>query len=233
MYTDNFPENQTISLNPLPLIYPDNLNHFEFVTNVTFTPRQKYSIHGESKVSRGSEWPTFSFTWKHGYNDLPVTSEKEKHYDALIIGASKNYNMGAFSEFRWSVRTGGFTDNRYVPFYDFFHFNAQPLPVILDDYRNSFRLPAYYSQSTREFFGEGHVKYTTPYLLIKYLPGISKTLMRENLSLSYLGSGYHKNYTEIGYSISEILLIGEAGIYTAFEDLKFKSFGIRFIIKIG
>ena len=61
-------------------------------------------------------------------------------------------------------------------------------------------IPSYYSLSTPELFGEVHLKYTTPYLLLKLLPGLSKTLMRENLSFSTIGSRFHSNYTEIGYS---------------------------------
>jgi hypothetical protein len=56
--------------------------------------------------------------------------------------------------------------------------------------------------------------------------------MRENLSLNYLGSRFHRNYTEIGYSISEISLFGELGVWIGFEDLKYKSAGARLILKI-
>jgi hypothetical protein len=57
--------------------------------------------------------------------------------------------------------------------------------------------------------------------------------MRENLSLSYLGSKFHNNYYEIGYSITEIFLFGEMGVYVGFEDLKYKSIGIRVVLKLG
>ena len=95
--------------------------------------------------------------------------------------------------------------------------------MLLNDYEDAFMIPAYYSLSTPEFYGEVHIKYTTPYLLLKLLPGLSNTLMRENLSLSYLGSRYHTNYTEIGYSISEIFFLGRIGVYVGFEDLKYRS----------
>jgi hypothetical protein len=171
--------------------------------------------------------------WKHGINEFPDSLGGYKHYDMLVATASKTHDFGAMSEFRWNVRAGGFLDNRNVPFYDFFHFNTQPLPVILNDYHYAFRLPALYSMSTCEFFAEAHIKYTTSYLLLKYLPGMSKTLMRENLSLSYLGSRFHRNYTEIGYSISEIFFMGELGVFAGFEDLKFKSAGVRFVLRFN
>jgi hypothetical protein len=94
-------------------------------------------------------------------------------------------------------------------------------------------IPAFYSLSTPEFYGEVHLKYTTPYLLLKLLPGLSNTLMRENISLSWLGSRYHKNYTEIGYSISEILLLGEIGVYVGFEDIKYKSAGAKLVLRFN
>jgi hypothetical protein len=51
--------------------------------------------------------------------------------------------------------------------------------------------------------------------------------MRENLSLSYLGSRFQPSYTEIGYSISEILFIGELGVYAGFDDVTYRSIGVR------
>jgi hypothetical protein len=91
-------------------------------------------------------------------------------------------------------------------------------------------LPAYYSLSTPEFYGEVHFKYTTPFLLLKYLPGLNNTLMRENLIFSYLGSRFHTNYTEIGYSLSELFLIGELAVFLGFDDLKYRSTGVKFVI---
>ncbi len=233
-YSDNLPDNPYLDISSSnPVNFPNDQGHLEFVTNVTFTPRQKYSIYDGRKVSRGSDWPTFSFTWKHGINELSALGYDNKQYDLFLIGASKKYNSGAFTEFGWSFRTGGFADNRYLPFFDFVHFNSQPLLVTIDDYQDAFRLPAYYSLSTPELFAEAHVKYTTPYLLLKYLPGVSKTLMRENLSLSWLGTRYHPGYTELGYSVSEIFLLGEFGVYAGFENLKYKRFGVRIVIRIG
>jgi hypothetical protein len=87
--------------------------------------------------------------------------------------------------------------------------------------------------ATPEFFGEVNLNYSTPYLLLKYIPGFSKTLARENLSLSYLGTRYHSHYTEIGYSITQLFLIGEAGVYVGFDNLKYRSAGARVVLKIG
>ncbi len=232
-YSVNIPDNIYLLPGSNPVNSMRDQKHADFVTNVTFTPFQKYRIRSGNKITMGSDWPTFNLTWKHGINDFNGLYSNYSHYDMIRFEAYDNRETGAFSEFSWSFRTGGFINNRDLSFYDFFHFNSQPVSLLIDSYKDAFMLPACYSLSTPEFFGEAHIKYTTPYLLLKLLPGMSKTLMRENISLSYLGSRYRKNYTEIGYTISEVLLIGEIGVFVGFEDLRYKSAGAKLVFKFN
>jgi hypothetical protein len=233
VYSDNIPVNSYLAPGSNPINVLRNQRHADFVTKVTYTPFQRYRINNGAKIPRGSDWPTFSFTWQHGINEFSEMADRIKQFDMLRFEASKRREIGAFSEYRWRVRAGGFLDNRSLTFYDFFHINSQPVPLLLNNYEDAFMIPAYYSMSTPEFYGELHLKYTTPYLLLKFLPVLSNTLMRENLSFSYLGSRFHKNYTEIGYSISEFLFIGEIGVYIGFEDVKYKSVGIKLVLKFN
>ena len=186
-----------------------------------------------TKIPEGSDWPTFELTWQHGFNDFHEIKPGLRQYDMIRVEASRNNSIGAFSNFRWRVRAAGFLDNRSLTFYDFFHINSQPLPLLVNNYEDAFMIPSFYSLSTPEFYAEAHIKYTTPYLLLKLLPVLSNTLMRENLSLSYLGSRYHLNYTELGYSISEIMFLGELGVYVGFDDTKYRSVGLKAVLKFN
>ncbi|HUV01309.1 MAG TPA: DUF5686 and carboxypeptidase regulatory-like domain-containing protein [Bacteroidales bacterium] len=232
-YTDNIPDNEYLEQNADPGYVLLDQRHLDFVTNVTFTPFRKYSVRNSNKVPMGSDWPTFILTWKHGINELSETPDKYQHFDMFRFEVHRKRDAGAFSEFRWRAAAGGFLNKINVTYYDFFHFNSQPLQFLLDNYEDVFMLSPYYSLSTPEFFGEFHLKYTTPYLLLKLLPGLSNTLMRENLSFSYFGSRFHSHYTEIGYTLSEIFLVGEAGVYAGFDNLKYKSFGIKLILRLN
>jgi hypothetical protein len=232
-YTDNIPVNDYLATGSDPLNAVRSMRHGDFVTKFTYVPFQRYRLNNGNKIPRGSDWPTFNLTWQHGINEFTEFAKSLRQFDMIKLEAFKSKSIGAFSEFRWRVRTGGFLNNSYVTYYDFFHFNSQPLPLLLNDYDDAFMLPAYYSLSTKEFYGEVHLKYTTPYLLLKLLPVLSNTLMRENLSFSYLGSRYHQNYTEIGYSISEFLFLGEIGVYIGFDDLKYKSVGAKVVLKFN
>jgi hypothetical protein len=233
VYSENIPVNRYLAAGSNPINALRDQKHADFSAKVTYTPYQKYRIIKGTKIPMGSDWPTFNLTWQHGINEFSEMTSRIRHFDMIKLEAFKRVDLGAFSELRWRVRSGGFLDNRSLTYYDFFHFNSQPLPFLLDDYQDAFMIPAYYTLSTPEFFGELHLKYTTPYLLLKLIPGLSNTLMRENLTLSYLGSRYQKNYTEIGYSISEILFLGEIGIYAGFDDFKYKSIGGKIILRIN
>jgi hypothetical protein len=232
-YTDNNPVNSYLSESSGSFNALRDQRHVDIISRVIYTPRQKYWIHDGNKMPLDSDWPTFSFTWQHGINEFSDLSVKLRHFDMIRFEVQKSQSIGAFAELRWRIRTGGFLDNRSLPYYDFFHFNSQPIKFLLDDYQDAFMLPAYYSMSTPEFFGEGHLKYTTPYLILKLLPVLSNTLMRENLSIAYLGSRFHKSYSEIGYSLSEVLLMGEIGVYLGFEDLKYKSIGGKIVFRFN
>ena len=181
----------------------------------------------------GSDWPTFSLNWKHGINGFPESPVIWNHFDVVRFTASRSKDIGAFSQYYWIIRAGGFLNNTNASYFDFFNFNTQEVPVLLDNYRDAFMLPAYYTLSTPEFFTEGHIKYTTPYLLLKLIPGLSNTLIRENLIGSILWSRYQKCYTEIGYSLSEIFLMGEIGVYAGFDNLNFKSIGAKIILRLN
>jgi hypothetical protein len=229
-YSENIPANIYLTGGSNPLNSPGDQRHSEIAIKVTYTPAQKYRISRGSKIPEGSDWPTLNFTWGHGM----TRPQGQKLYstDMLKLELFSNRSIGAFSNLRWRIGTGGYIDNRSISFFDFFHFNSQSFPLLLDDFQDAFMIPSFYSLSTPEAYGEFHLKYTTPYLLLKLLPGISKTLMRENVSISYLGSRFHMNYTELGYSISEIFLIAEAGVYAGFSDTSFRSAGLKLIIRL-
>jgi len=227
-FTPNIPLNEYLPDPPDPSADYNLSNHIhqEGSVSLSFTPKQRYYINNGSKSPAGSSYPTFRITWIHGLNRLP--GQDWKSFDFIKADASKTRSIGAFSEYGWSVAAGAFARNEGVEFPDFAHFNSQPLPVLLTNYRNVFMIPEYYSLATPEYYTEAHFRFTTPYLLIKLLPFLSNTLMRENISLAWVYTPHTSNYYEIGYALSEIFFIGRIGVYAGFEDLTFQGVAVRF-----
>jgi len=231
VYTENVPVNRYLGTGTNPVNSLTDQNHGSITARLTYVPRQKYRMDNGTKIPAGSDWPTFIVSLEHGFNQATAPQSTLHQYNMLKAEAFQKRDIGAFSEFRWRLRTGGFLDNRNISFFDFFHFNPQPVPLLLGSYEDSFMIPSYYTLSTPEFFGEAHAKYTTPYLLLKLLPGLSNTLMRENLWFSFLSTRHQPVYTEIGYTLSEIFLLAEAGVFVGFDGYRYRSTGIKVILR--
>ncbi len=232
-YTPNIPVNSYIHVPSISGDWynPENHIHDAGRITLTYTPGQRYRINNGSKSPAGSDWPTFILSWEHGSNK--AFGKPGQSYDLVRFEAGKSTNIGAFSEYSWKVRAGGFPDNRGIEFQDFVHFNSQPVPLLFANYQDAFMLPDYYSLATPEYFLEAHARITSPYILIKLLPFLSNTLIRENISFSYLYTPATRNYYEIGYALSEVFLLGRVGVYAGFNDLSFKGIALRFTFNIN
>jgi len=231
-YTVNLPDNPFVTgeVDGYEAIIPVNHKHASFSADMSFVPNNHYRISNGMKVNLGSGYPTFRLMWKHGFNYNDTLSG---HYDMIKAEISEKIHYGALSEFSWRLLGGGFINNKNLQLQDQYFFNTQASPVLLNNYSDAFFLKPYYCISAPDYFAEGHIGYTTPYLLFKRLPGISKTLMRENLSLSMLWTPDYGVYSEIGYSVSEIFLLAEMGVYTGFRNLSYDGIGIRLTLRFN
>lgn len=230
-YSPNIPDNSftTGETEGRPAMVPVNHNNASFTAELAYTPRQRYRIRNGAKLNAGSDWPTFRIMYKHGYNYNDTLSG---HYDLLKAEISGSNQFAALSQFRWRISAGGFIHGENLQLQDLHYFNTQTSAALLNDYEDAFRLKPCYSIASDDYFAEANMRFTTPYLLLKRMPGLSRTLMRENLSTSVLWTPHYGLYTEAGYSVSEIFLMAEAAVFAGFRDLRYESIGFRLILKI-
>jgi hypothetical protein len=228
-YTLNIPPNPFVegTVSGYDAMIPANHYNVSLTGELSYTPRQKYRISKNAKINLEADYPTFHLLWKHGYNYNDTLSG---HYDLIRGDISMHHNFGAMRQLRWSIGGGGFINRENLQIQDMYFYNTQSSPVLINNYEDVFYLKPNYAISSPSQFAEGHIRFTTPCLLIKRLPLLSSTLMRENLSASWLWTPDYGHYYEAGYSISEIYLLGEAGVYAGFRNSSFDSFGIRFVI---
>ncbi len=189
-----------------------------------FTPQYYYKVWGGRKSYQHSKYPTFFI---HNRMAIPGIVKSTADYDLLEFGARQRKEWGMMHAFSWSVKAGFFLNQKRIYLMDDKYFNNQDLPFVLDNTDNAFRrLPAYEYSSLRNF-GEVHFQFTTPYLLIKYLPFLSSKIWTENLHLNYLTGSAVNNYWEIGYSVGQIYMIGNIGFFAGFKGTTYQSFGVQ------
>lgn len=217
-YSENRPGND-------PEILLQNVTNREAFADfyLEYTPRYYYRIQKGKKIYEKSDYPTFFIRNRVA---IPGIANSSADYDLLEIGAHQNYTWGMMHAFKWNIKTGFFLNRKELFSMDYKYFNNQDIPVTLENRDDVFRLMPFYRNATDRNFTEVHMHFVTPYLFLKYLPGINNKIWCENLHLSLVSTQKYV-YWEAGYSVSQIYMVGSIGIFTGFENRTFRSAGIR------
>ncbi len=218
-YEDNVPDNPYLTEYPL-----EDQKSFVVGLGLSYTPRNYYRIRNGVKRMGGSDYPTFRIEYRKG---LPDFFESKADFGFLEAGASKVHDLGMFSDLSWSIGGGTFLGRENIHFADFKHFNTQEIPVLLGRPRHAFMLLEYYKYSTTEWFTEVHIKYNTPFLIVKLLPFFSERLWKETLYGSYLYLPDFKNYIELGYGLSDVYFLGDVSVFVGFENWSYGRWGLQ------
>ncbi len=194
-----------------------------------YTPEYYYRVWGGRKRYSHSKYPTFVLRNRMA---IPGIRGSTADYDLLEVGVKQKKEWGMMHAFSWNLKGGFFLNRKEVFLMDDKFFNNQNLPLLLSDERDAFRLLPYYRNATTRNYAEAHVQFTTPYLLIKYLPFLSNKIWLENLHLNYLTTNQQENYWEVGYSISQIYMIGSVGVFAGFNGRSYHSYAIQVSINL-
>lgn len=190
-----------------------------------FTPRYFYRIGWDGKKQyEHSAYPTL---FVRNRMAIPGIIKSSADYSFLETGLYQKISWALMHEFSWSIQGGIFLGNKKIYAMDDKYFNNQNLPVLFSNATRSFRLLPFYRYAVSDKYGEAHIQYTTPYLLFKYLPFLSNKLWVENLHLNYLAAGSGIHYWEAGYSMGQIYMIADVGIFSGFVKDRFRSWGVQ------
>lgn len=201
-----------------------------FTTGLTYVPEFYYTIEKGRKRMMHSKYPTFGVNYTSGINGLLGSNAS---YQRVTGSINQRVRLSDWSTFSYRVEAGNYFNVKQIHFSEFKHFNTQPLPVSIDGFKESFQLLGFYKYSTSQRYLEGHAHYETQLLLLKYLPYISNTIWSENIYFNYLTTPLLTHYTEIGYGLGNIALMGELGGFVSFENGKYRSAGVRLCIGFG
>ncbi len=218
-YTTNTPINQNITNST----YLNNSNLFLITAKIEYTPKQYYRIKNGLKINEFSKYPTFSMLYKKAINNVINSNIK---YDYLECGIKQDIKIGNNSHFKYSINSGIFLNKEDIHFQQFKHFNSQESPVFGGDINSAFMFTKAYELSTSDYFIEAHFNYLSAYILLKYLPIISRYNMQENIYFNYLFTPDNKNYFETGYGC-KMPVVGTVGVFASFENGKYSQTGIK------
>jgi len=219
-YSINLPDT---TLGPENPIFTDR-KRFVCEVKLSYTPNNYYVLRNGRKLMRDSKWPTFILDYKQG---IPIDNRNWSHFSALAASIEQDSELGLLATIKYKFSGGYFFNSSAMHFSDYKHFKSFPLLFDLIGLENVFTALNYYEPSTNNYWFEAHASLTTPYLLIKLLPWFSERLWTESIGISYLKTPEIGHYTQVGYSMNEILFLMDIGLYVGFEDLSYRGFGVK------
>ncbi len=231
-WTENLPDNPLVNgtVDGYGPELPVSHRHLSVTSSLAWTPRQQYRISRGAKINIGSRYPTITLSWKHGYN---YSDTFRGSYELIRAGVNQTARVGLLNELSWLLRGGHFLNSGNMRLQDLYFFNARSLPLQIGYHDDAFYLRPFCSEATRTAFAEAHVKYTSPFIILKRIPPLSRTLVREGVSFAMMWSPETNLYCEAGYTLSELFLAGRAGIYAGFSNKGFESAAVRVTLQLG
>ncbi|MEP7236383.1 MAG: DUF5686 and carboxypeptidase regulatory-like domain-containing protein [Ferruginibacter sp.] len=197
---------------------------FIISVDVSIKPGQKYIQYPNRKMSLGSKYPTFSFNYTKGFENIfgsDVNFDKWR----FSINDDKNFKLAGL--LRYKIGIGGFLNTKKIFIQDYQHFNGNRV-LRASEYVNSFQLAPYYANSTiSSFYTFGHLEHHFNGLLTNKIP----LFKRLNWNLVAGGNAFYvngkNNYVEIFGGLENVLKIFRVDIVTAFSNGKTVSTGLR------
>ena len=222
-YKPNIPDNEYVINN---LDYLSQQTAFLLDISVSYTPKMYFRYSKNKKIKRyvHSKFPTFTLSWQKGLNNLLGSNSR---FDYLELKIAQEMDLRLFKALNYSVSAGIFPNTKSIHFSNFKHFQSNNFWIAFNSFYGKFNTIPNYQFSTNEWFITGHLQYETLYLMLKFIPGLNKTLISENLHLSCLSNPLTKSYIEVGYSLSRLFLVGNLGFFVGFNEFKPVNWSIR------
>ncbi len=97
-------------------VYFSSYNAFFNTIGLDFTPRQKYIREPKEKIILGSNWPTFSVTWRKGVKGFLNSGI---NFDYLEFGIRQKLKLGLAGESNYTFVTGSFFNKKELRLVDY------------------------------------------------------------------------------------------------------------------
>lgn len=225
-YSSNIPENESLHDN-LGLL--SNNTSFIFGTSIEYTFKQYYRMWGKEKRIVPSYSPILQLEYQQGLNGI---MESKSKFNALHFSVRQSRPYRLLDEISYKLGVGRYLERDRVFFADFRSFEVEPFYLMQSASTHSFKQLGYYQANTTSNYLEAHFSVMNDHLLLKYLPLLNNTELKEKIELKTLLMGQQKPYYEVGYSLDQFFLLFNVGVYAGFSGSEHQSTGIRLSLNI-
>ena len=145
----------------------------------------------------------------------------------LEVSINQGLHIRRLGGLRYKITAGSFLNTNDLFFADYKHFSTNSPFLIGSNESYTFRLLDYYDYSIDKSYVQGHVKLENDRMILKRLPILNKTLMREAIYFNYLATTGNTPYYEFGYGLNQIFLMFNVEVFAGFKGSKHEYTGIK------
>ncbi|QZE15083.1 DUF5686 and carboxypeptidase regulatory-like domain-containing protein [Halosquirtibacter laminarini] len=204
-----------------------------FSVGLRYTPRQYYRMDKEDKRKEilYSHFPTFEVNYNQNFAvDFLETTSKYSHLSASI---TQKIDLGYGDELKYFVNGGRMWNVSHFSEFKSFYTHQSPVTIVpFDQPEGRFMVADDYALNENKWYFNAYARISKQYILLKYLPGLNNTLIKEAISVNYLKSSIYDNYVEAGYSLNGIFQVVDFGFYTAFNKGSNPQYRLKLSLKL-
>ncbi|MES2559593.1 MAG: DUF5686 and carboxypeptidase regulatory-like domain-containing protein [Bacteroidota bacterium] len=198
------------------------------ITNtITYTPRQRYRIDNNRKYYVQGKLPTFLVSVTNG---VPSVLNSTVDYGRMSLTVIERINIFHWLGVNTKISHGFFLYNNRTYFPDYNQFIGNRSPLLTGDPLYTFRQLDYYSSATTNGYTTLHAEFDFKRLVLKRLPLINMTGIREVIFYNGLHTQSQTPYQEIGYGLEALGGLLRADVFAGYKGTSYNNWGVRVIL---
>lgn len=198
-------------------------------TEFTYTPLQRYKIEKGRKVYVQGKLPTFKLSYTAGIPDLLGSDVDYNKIDLSVIERIKPLHWLYINT---KLSYGFFINNNQSYFPDLNHFIGNRSPLINGDPLYTFRQLDYYAYSTTNSYATLHGEFDFKRFIVKRLPLINMTNIREVIFYNGLLVENQPTYQELGYGLEVLGGMARGDVFVGLKDNSYNNWGMRVVLNL-
>jgi hypothetical protein len=200
------------------------------ITNTfTYTPKQRYRMDKGRKHYVQGENPTFGLTTTNGIKGLLSSDVDFMKAQVSVTERIKPLHW-LFINARLAHQFFIYNNNSYFP--DANQVNGNVSPLLTGDPLAVFRQLDYYQSANTSSITTLNAELDFKRFLLKRLPLVNMTSIREVIFYNGLYTPSNKAYQEIGYSVDGIIGFIRLDVFAGFKQTTYNNWGVRLVLNI-
>lgn len=195
------------------------------------------------KIRLSATWMPFAYVYKRDEsyyrvkNDpmitfsyegaIPGIGEADINYDLISLRVNYGFEAGILGTLSLRTEAGKFLNSSRMDFMDYAHFMGNGTIFTRLSQMSGYSIMPYYDFSTHDQYVSTYLNFEWRRLLLSRIPLLRLAGLSENFNVNHLITPSVNNYTEIGYSVTNIFRLFRIDVTGSFIDGKYEDFRVQ------